>query len=329
MRKKTINLLFIFLLLLQTGCLKKENKNVETSKQLIEVKVSVDKPSVKIGDIIRYSIKVDAASNVWFHIPDFSENVGGLAVYNWNKSEKKQLPNGRVIQTQTSELETYLVGNYEIPPTNIIYATNGKTNYISGTPIYIEVTSVASTNDTFSGIRDIKGPVSIQSLIKKKSKMILIVIAASLLAALVIIILIRKRKGTEKVVAPPVPAHVIAYNALKDLDNKHLIENNHIKAFYYELSNILRHYIEDRFAIKAPERTTEEFLHELNNDKTFPEEYRALLKKFLIESDLVKFANYDATGESAHKAEDKTVEFIDETKEVRPGSREALTRNPL
>ncbi len=327
MRNKIIHLFFITLLLLQTGCLKKNKKVVKTSKQLIEVKVSVDKPSVKIGDIIRYTIKVDAASNVWFYIPDFTETAGGLAVYNWNKSEKSQLPNGRVIQTQTSELETYLVGDYEIPATNIIYAANGKTNYISGTPIYVEVTSVATTNDTFSGIRDIKGPVDIQTLIKKKSKMFLIVIAAALLTSLIIIILVRKRKEVKKVVIPPTPAHIIAYNALKNLDEKHLIEKNHIKEFYYELSNILRHYIEDRFTIKAPERTTEEFLHELNNDKTFPEEYRALLKKFLIESDLVKFANYDAGCENAHNAEDKTIEFIDETKEVRSPPQHPRERN--
>ena len=312
---KTINLLFIFLLLLQTGCLKKENKNVEISKQPIEVKVNVDKSSVKIGDIIRYTLKVDAASNVWFNIPDFFENIGGLAIYNWNKTEKSRNKSGRVSQAQTYELETYLVGDYEIPPTNIIYTINGKTNYISGTPIYIEVVSVASTNDAFSGIRDIKGPTDIKSLIKKNSRMFLIVIAAALLTALIIILLVRKRKEKDKIIIPPTPAHIIAYNALKSLDNKQLIEKSHIKEFYYELSNILRHYIEDRFTLKAPERTTEEFLHELNNDKTFPEEYRNLLKKFLTESDLVKFANYNATSENAHNAEDRTIEFIDETKQ--------------
>ncbi len=314
MRLKIINLLFVFLLLLQTSCLKKESKNIEMSKQLIEVKVSVDKPSVKIGDIISYTIKVDAASNVWFNIPAFSENIGGLAVYNWHKSEKVHHPNGRVTQTQTSELETYLVDDYEIPATNIIYTVDGKTNYISGTPIYIEVTSVASTNDTFSGIRDIKGPVSIQLLIKKKSRMFMIAIVAALLATLTIILLVRKRKEVVKVIVPPTPAHIIAFNALKELEAKHLIEKNHIKEFYYELSNILRHYIEDRFTLKAPERTTEEFLIELNNDKAFPKEYRELLKKFLTESDLVKFANRAVTSENAHNAEDKTVEFIDQTK---------------
>jgi len=316
MRNKIINLFFITLLFFQTGCLKKEKKIVKASQQPIEVKVSVDKPSIKIGDIVRYTIKVDAASNVWFNIPPFSENIGGLAVCNWNKSEKKHLANGRITQVQTSELETYLVGEYEIPATNIIYAVNGKTNYISGTPIYIEVTSVATTNDTFSGIRDIKGVVDIQALAEKKSKLFFIVIIAALLAALIIIFLTRKRKKTKEVFIPPTPAHITAYTALKELDNKQLIEKNQIKEFYYELSNILRHYIEDRFKLKAPERTTEEFLHELNNDKSFPEKYRALLKKFLTESDLVKFANYSATTDNAHNAENRTIEFIDETKEV-------------
>ena len=145
--------------------------------------------------------------------------------------------------------------------------------------------------------------------------MFLMVIAAALLVTLTIIILVRKRKEVEKVVAPPTPAHIIAYKALRDLEAKQLIENNHIKEFYYELSNILRHYIEDRFALKAPERTTEEFLTELNNDKNFPKEYRELLKKFLTESDLVKFANHAVTSENAHNAEDRTIEFIDQTKE--------------
>jgi len=233
MKLKITYLLFVFSLLFQTSCLKKEKIKIKMSKPLIEVKVSVDKPSVKIGDLIRYTIKVDAASNVWFNIPPFSQKVGGLAVYNWDKSEKARLPSGRVIQTQISELETYLVGDYEIPPTNIIYSINGKTNCISGTPIYIEVTSVAGTNDTFSGIRDIKGPVSIQSLIKKSSKLYLIVIFLVLFVILVVLILVRKRKIVKKVFTPPPPpAHVTAYKVLKNFVNKYF-DNMFLFINYY------------------------------------------------------------------------------------------------
>ena len=40
-------------------------------------------------------------------------------------------------------------------------------------------------------------------------------------------------------------------------------EAGRIKEFYQRISDILRHYIENRFGLHAPERTTEEFLVEL------------------------------------------------------------------
>ncbi len=177
------------------------------------------------------------------------------------------------------------------------------------------MSSVANTNDTFAAIRDIKKPLGIDALVHKKSKKYLIAILAAVLAALIVILLIKKKKSKEETKkAPPLPAHVKALRALKELDEKHLVEKNKIKEFYYELSDILRHYIEDRFALKAPEQTTEEFLHELNTDANFPKEYRSLLKKFLTECDLVKFANYSASPENAKNAENSTVDFIEETK---------------
>ena len=319
MKKKIPYLLLIIAqLILFIGCSEKEKPKLHFSKQPIEVKVSVDSPNVKIGDLIHYTIEVDAASNVWFHIPQFMENVGGLAVNNVNIMEKKRDPqSGRVSQKQIYDLETYLVGDYEIPSTNIIYAINGKTNYISGTPIFIRVSSVATTNDTFAVIRDIKPPLGIKALEQTVSKKYLYAIIAALVAALIVLLFVRKRKRIENIEkAPPLPAHIKALNALKELDEKHLIENNKIKEFYYELTNILRHYIEDRFRLKAPEQTTEEFLRELKNDINFLKEYRPLLKKFLTECDLIKYANYSTSPENAKSAEDTTLDFIQETKEI-------------
>ncbi|MHC4216690.1 MAG: hypothetical protein ACYSWP_25375 [Planctomycetota bacterium] len=43
------------------------------------------------------------------------------------------------------------------------------------------------------------------------------------------------------------PAHEIAYERLRKLVERDLIKSEQIKEFYEEISNILRHYIEDRF----------------------------------------------------------------------------------
>ena len=249
-------------------------------------------------------------------MPSLAENLGGFAIHNWDKSEKEITIQGRTVQTQTYELETYLTGTYEIPPAKVLYISNGKTNVISGTPICVDVVSVAEEGDIFSGIRDIKGPVDIISLVKSKMNLYLTVIACALLAVLIVIFLVRKYKQRPIIAAPPTPAHIIAYAALLRLAERHLVENDAIKEYYYELSNILRHYIEDRFSLRAPERTTEEFLRELNEGNEFSREHRLLLKKFLTESDLVKFANYSASRENACNAHDTAVDFIDATKEV-------------
>ena len=198
----------------------------------------------------------------------------------------------------------------------LIYVYNGKTNLISSTPICVEVTSVADEGDLFSGIRDIKNPVEIIDVAKKsiwfwpKIFLILIILIA------LIIYFIKKRRKQKEAPIQKLPAHEIAYDALEKLYNKKLVEAGLIKEYYFEISNILRHYIEDRFALRAPERTTEEFLHELNYSNSLTTEHQELLKKFLEECDMVKFANFAADEKDAKKVHDVTVEFIEETEEL-------------
>lgn len=65
-------------------------------------------------------------------------------------------------------------------------------------------------------------------------------------------------------------------------------------AVYQKLSDILRRFIEERYGIHAPTKTTEEFLSDLQEDSlpilaSFPKE---ALSRFLLESDLVKFAKH-------------------------------------
>ena len=62
-------------------------------------------------------------------------------------------------------------------------------------------------------------------------------------------------------------AHEMAYARLRALVAEKLVEQGRIKEFYERISGILRHYIEDRFDLHAPERTTEEFLAELRFDR--------------------------------------------------------------
>jgi len=302
-------------LLALTACERGRQSEPAAPLPPMRVQVSVNKPGIKIGDLIRYTLDVDAQTGVWFRMPEFAQNLGGFAIRDWDRSQPELGKDGRIRQSQTYDLETYLTGTYEIPPAHVTYILGGETNIISSTPICVEVTTVAEDGDLFSGIRDIKGPVAVTEVEKDTVKYWLAGIVGLAAMLVAIVLLVRHFRGREKAAAPPVPAHVIAYAALRALAERKLVEHGMIKEYYYELSNVLRHYIENRFGLRAPERTTEEFLMELRTSKAFSNEYRGLLKKFLRESDMVKFANYGATPEDARRAHDVAVNFIEETKE--------------
>lgn len=116
-------------------------------------------------------------------------------------------------------------------------------------------------------------------------------------------------------VIPPQPPHVIAYARLEELKNKNLPDQQRIKEYFDELSDIARFYIEDRFCIRAPEMTTEEFLGTLNTSDTLKAEHKSMLGDFLNSCDLVKFARHGATAAEIKRGFDFVRKFVDETKE--------------
>ena len=108
-----------------------------------------------------------------------------------------------------------------------------------------------------------------------------------------IILFLYRRKQKEIVSVPePLPAHQIAYNELENLRALNLISEGRIKEYYYRLSNIVRHYIESRFKLMAPERTTEEFLAEMTVTDRLTGMHKELISNFLEHCDMVKFAAY-------------------------------------
>lgn len=98
-----------------------------------------------------------------------------------------------------------------------------------------------------------------------------------------------------------VPAHVEAQRALLRLQQAPRTTPAQIEAFYVGLSDVLRTYVERRFGLHAPERTTEEFLRELEGGDQLARGHRTELQQFLRQCDLVKFAAM-VPDETVHQA---------------------------
>jgi hypothetical protein len=155
-------------------------------------------------------------------------------------------------------------------------------------------------------LRDIKGPVHVPNSLAWLGW----VLAAAVLAAAAWFawkkLRVRKPAAPAAVLVPP---HRRAKEQLRRATE--LMSDPY--AFCSLVSTVVRGYIEDRFDLRAPERTTEEFLDELRRTNLLHVEHKRLLEDFLTRCDLVKFARHEPTQPELEALLDAALRFVDET----------------
>ena len=92
-----------------------------------------------------------------------------------------------------------------------------------------------------------------------------------------------------------------------------LIDSEQSRPYAIESSAIIRRYIEARFHLDAPKRSTEEFLAEAQRSPKLAPEFQALLADFLQCCDLLKFARTFASRSELVQLHDAAISFVKET----------------
>ncbi|HEY3864222.1 MAG TPA: hypothetical protein VGO59_20315 [Verrucomicrobiae bacterium] len=119
----------------------------------------------------------------------------------------------------------------------------------------------------------------------------------------------RNRKAAAAPAAPPAPPHIRARHALEAA----LALLSDPKAFSTAVSGAIREYLEDRFNFHAPDRTTEEFLYELQATNLLTAEQKLRLGEFLANCDLIKFAKYEPTEVELRGLHAAALKLVNET----------------
>jgi hypothetical protein len=170
-------------------------------------------------------------------------------------------------------------------------------------------------------IRDIKGLVPIPM-----GRWWLWALIAIVVVVAVIWLIWWLRRAAQKkpvAIAPlPLTPYDLAVLSLRRLLDEKLMERGLVDEFYTRLSDIARHYLEGRFQLHAPDRTTEEFLYEVSRNNALTQEHKDLLGTFLQECDLVKFAKLRPDTTDMKRAFDAAEKFVNDT---RPRLREETT----
>ena len=162
--------------------------------------------------------------------------------------------------------------------------------------------TVVETND----IRPIKPPVAVPNPWASLFWAIGILLA---LAVIVTALLLWRAAKKRRAVIPPVPPHV---RARQKLDAALLLIGDP-RAFCIAVSDAVRVYLEERFQLRAPERTTEEFLRDLQNTSVLTAEQKSSLAAFLEQCDLVKFARFEPPESMLRELHEAALRLVHET----------------
>jgi len=210
-------------------------------------------------------------------------------------------------------LQGFETGEFTLPGAVVTVCVNGEEEVLKSPPLGITVESVLELSEGEQDIRPIKPPVSLPG----SYTWIFYLIGGIVLLIAVVLFLVKKVfRRREKIipVPPPRPAHEIAYEQLNKIKDEDLPARGMIKEYYSRVSDASRHYLENRFGLRAPERTTEEFLYDMASTDHLTVPQQDLVGEFLSECDLVKFARYGPTENEIERFYSAAVKLVDETR---------------
>ncbi|HYX90433.1 MAG TPA: hypothetical protein VE782_02640 [Myxococcaceae bacterium] len=193
------------------------------------------------------------------------------------------------ITTFTLRMAAFALGKLSLSPLAFEVSTPEGPRAFTSDPATVEVVAtVAEGGRDAAELRDIRPPEAVPV---PSYTMAWILLGAAAAAALTLLAWRwwRRPRPAQAISAPPRPLEVRTREALEALSRENLPSQGRIKEYYSRLSEIVRGYVGERYAVEALECTSSELLAALRQVAA-PHLPRELLAEFLSESDLVKFA---------------------------------------
>lgn len=279
------------------------------------LEISTDRESMVIGEQMTMTVVMKGAASDTMILPLIEDTlITEIEVLKRSKIDTsfEGTQFEQRILKQSFTITSFDSGYFPISPR--IGIINGDT--IASNPFLIAVQTIDI--DTAKGIIDImeieEVPFSLKEWLQENWTWIAIAIALIALITFVVLKLSKQKPKAEKeVVIPTQPAFEIALERLDKLHEEKLWQAGKIKAYYSELSDILREYIELHFFISALEQTTDEIIRSLRHKPEISAEQIGKVKQLLFLSDLVKFAKESPVGNENELNFSLVKRFVEET----------------
>ena len=288
--------------------------STETREGPVAATVTLTPAEPRLGDPLNLTLVVTAETGVTVDMPAFGDALGRFAIIGFAPREELTDDGSRLSQRYT--LQAPMSGRQRIPRLRVEFlderdpAVDAKPRELLTDELVFVVASVLPADQPLDELRparaalaELEGPW----LARNWPWLAAGLIVLGGIAAGVVVWLGRAEERAR------ITAFDRALARLDRLERRGLPAGDAVDAWYVELSDIVRRYIEERFALRAPELTTEEFLIEAGRSAELTAAHRDLLSEFLATCDRVKFARYSPGDDESREALEVARRFLEES----------------
>jgi len=285
--------------------------------QSVQPVAHLDSGTIKIGEQVKLHLTVHQPRAVKVSFPLIADSiVSKIGVVSQNKPDTTSVKGDNVNITvdKVYTITGFDEGTYTIPEYK--FAVGKDT--VKSNPVSLVIQTVKV--DTTKAIYDIKQPLAVSYTFWDwlRDHWVWVLIGWIILLIIAgVIWYLRTRPKKEVVVEevkPDVPLYLQYLTKLQQLRDKKLYQSGEIKAYHSELTDIIREYLEKRYAIKTHEKTSDEILASMKY-VDIAEENRTILRQILLLADLVKFAKEKPSASENDLSLEKAINFVTSTRQ--------------
>lgn len=285
----------------------------------VEVLLRLDRSEITTAEWAQLEVVVAAPEGLTVRLPTAQQAAaGGLRAVRTRTAAPALQEGGLVRWGRRFELQPFLAGEYEVPALEVTAAAadGAAAAAVHTEPIALTVTSVFAAGEEPPALHDVEGPVPVPP---RTGRVLLFAALGLVLAgtAAAGILLLRRRAARAAVRAAAIPPHEAALQALRELAAGGLLQRD-LHAFHTAVAAIVRRYLEQRFGVRAPQRTTEELLFILAAGSWLDDFQRRALHAFLAQCDQVKFARARPSAGASQELIETAVNLVTATRPAVP-----------
>lgn len=259
---------------------------VDSGSGPVTIRMTATPPTVRLDRDTLLSIQVLAPANIQVKLPPLEDRLTGFTVSgSFDRPPVEQ--QGRLMRERNVRLTPRAAPRYRIAPLAVAWHDRtGAEQWFPTQPMVLPSEPLVK-GDPGSSLAAMRPPVHVYPGF---GTVLLYLLLAAGIAALVWGLWWAFRRIRREVKLRRMSPRERALHELAELLARDLVHKDRVKDFYFELTMIVRAYIERAHSIRAPEQTTEEFLVAVSRDSRFTSAVVTRLRAFLQAADLVKYA---------------------------------------